>query len=194
MSVNEADVRPNEAEKEFLIVAYNHFYDIYTEILADSFWARDSWYRLSKIKDVLGVYAELLKYEPIKGVVENLRKTRPPMEAEISGVLLKFIRNVVFHFPFFEQWDDIWISRQVVNWNTEGQFIDRFIKKYEGQSQVKYRFWEEDRKEMTYLSINFPNTYSAGEKIFLKDMVSEKDGVKFLVILMRKILDTQVET
>ena len=46
---------------------------------------------------------------------------------------------------------------------------------------------------MPYLSINFPNNYSTGDKIFLKDILSEKEGVKFAVILMKKILNTQVE-
>jgi hypothetical protein len=45
---------------------------------------------------------------------------------------------------------------------------------------------------MTYLSINFPSTYG-DDKIYLKDIISEKDGVKFSFIMMRNILNTQVE-
>ena len=47
---------------------------------------------------------------------------------------------------------------------------------------------------MTYVSVNFPVNYDSGEKIFLKDILSEKGGVKFSLILMKKILDTQVES
>lgn len=43
--------RPNDAEKEFLTIAYNRFYDIFDEIMANSFWEKDTWYRFSKIKD-----------------------------------------------------------------------------------------------------------------------------------------------
>ena len=46
---------------------------------------------------------------------------------------------------------------------------------------------------MTYLSINFPGKYETEDKIYLKNIVSEKDGVKFSYILMRNILNTQVE-
>jgi len=46
---------------------------------------------------------------------------------------------------------------------------------------------------MTYLSINFPKEYENDTKIFLKDILSEKDGIKFSFILMKQILDTQVE-
>ena len=185
--------RPNDAEKEFLTLAYNRFYDIFDEISADSFWEKDQRYRLSSIKDIFGIYSELLGYEPLKWVIAHIKKIRPPMEAEIGSELFKFIRNTIAHFPFFDRWDDIWVNRQIINWNKAEQSIDKFLKKYEGRKQVKYRFWEAGKKRMTYLSINFPDNYSVREKIFLKDMLLEKEGVKFSIILMKKILDTQVE-
>ena len=185
------ELKPNVAEKEFLILAYNRFYDLFDEIIADSFWEKDPKYRFSRIKDIFGSYSELLNYEPLKWAIEHLKRIRPPMEAEIGGELLKVIRHIITHFPFFDRWDDIWIDKQIINWNKEKQTADKFFG--EGHKQVKYRFWEADKKRMTYLSINFPNNYTNGDKIFLKDVLSEKEGVKFSIILMRKILNTQVE-
>ena len=187
-------LRPNEAEKEFLILAYNRFYDLFDEIKDDQFWKQDEWYRFSKIKEIFAVYSELLNYEPIKWVVDWMKKGgRPPMEGVIGDDLFKFIRNVILHFPYFENWDSVWINKLLINWNKNGQSIDRFLKKYVGQKEVKYRFWESDKKRMTYLIIKFPIRYNKTEKVFLKDIVSEKDGVKFSIILMRGILNTQVE-
>lgn len=185
--------RPNEAEKEFLTLAYCRFYDIYKEVMSDSFWKKDPWYRLSMVKEAFGIYAELLKYEPIKWVIEYFKKARPPMEAEIGSELFRFIRNILAHMPFFKKWDDIWINKNTVNWHREGQFIDKFLIKYEEHKPVKYRFWETKKKRMSYLSINFPNDYSKGGKIFLKDILVEKEGIKFSLALMKQILDTQVE-
>ena len=116
------------------------------------------------------------------------------MESEIGSELFKFVRNVVSHFPFFTKWDDVWISKQIVNWYKDGQTIDKFIKKYLGKTEVKYRFWEADKKLMTYLSISFPKDYSDESKIYLKDIITEKEGVKFSFILMRQIINTQVES
>ena len=186
------ELRPNRAEKEFLTLAYNRFYDIYEEIISASFWEKDNWYRFCKIKDAFAIYAEMLNYTPIIRVIEYIKKNRPPMEAEIGGDLFKFIRNVIAHFPFFESWDDVWVSKNIINWYKEGQFIDKFLNKYKAHEPVKYRFWEYERKKMTYISINFPKEYADNEKILLKDILSEKDGVKFSVIFMKKILDTQV--
>lgn len=186
------NLRPTEAEKEFLNLAYNRFYDIFEEVMTDSFWKKRGNYRFSRIKDGFTVYAELLSYEPIQWVIEYLRKARPPMEAEIGGELFKFIRNVVSHFPFFDTWDEVWIKKSVINWNKDGQSIDKFLKKYSGKNVVKYRFWEPKKRKMTYLNINFPQKYEDG-LIHLKEILSEMEGVKFSFILMKQIIDTQVE-
>jgi len=187
------ELRLNNAEKEFMTLAYNRFYDIFKEIREDSFWKKEPWYRFSRIKEGFAVYSELLNYEPIKWVIEHIKKSRPPMEAEIGSRLFKFIRNVISHFPFYDCWDEVWINKQIINWHKEGQAIDGFLQKYSGHDVIKYRFWEQDKKKMTYLSINFPAEYKKETKIFLKDILSEKEGVIFSYILMKQILDTQVE-
>jgi len=185
-------LKPNRTELEFLTLAYNRFYDLYDEIMGDSFWIKSEWERFSKIKQAFDIYAEVLYYEPIKHIIEKLKTSRPPMESEIGSDLFKFVRNVISHFPYFNSWDSVLINKSIVNWNKEGLSIDKFLKKYEGHEQVKYRYWEEQKKRMTYLSICFPEKYSNGSKIFLKNIISEKEGVKFSFILMRKIMDTQV--
>ena len=100
----------------------------------------------------------------------------------------------MYHFPFFNCWEEVWINKSIINWHKENQFIDKFIKKYVGKPTVKYRFWEEEKKKMTYLSINFPELYENDNRIFLKDILSEKEGVKFSFILMRQVINTQVES
>jgi hypothetical protein len=190
--LSDQNLKPNEAEKLFLSLAYNRFYDLFEEVMNDGFWKLDAWQRFSKVSNGFSVYAELLNYEPLKYILKAMKTKRPPMEAEIGGELFKFVRNVLAHFPLFTTWDDVWINKTLINWNRKGQSIERFLKKYQGSSEVKYRFWEENKKQMTYLSITFPSTYS-DEKIYLKDIINEKDGVKFSFIMMRNILNTQVE-
>jgi hypothetical protein len=185
--------KPNKAELLFLNLAYNRFYDIYAEIMDDAFWERDPWYRFSKVKDGFCIYSELLNYEPLRWVLESLKTRRPPMEAEIAKELFKFVRNVITHFPFFDCWDDVYFNRSIVNWYKENQFIDKFMSKYSKHEAVKYRFWEADKKRMTYLSINFPSGYEEDNKVYLKDFLAEKEGVKFAFILMKQVLNSQVE-
>jgi len=185
------NLKPNEAEELFLTLSYNRFYDLFEEVMSDSFWDLGAWQRFSKVSHGFSVYAELLNYEPLRHVLKAMKTMRPPMEAEIGGELFKFVRNVLAHFPLFETWDEVWVNKTLINWNQQGQSIDRFIKKYQGKDEVKYRFWEQKKKQMTYLSINFPSTYG-DDKIYLKDIISEKNGVKFSFIMMSNILNTQV--
>ena len=183
------EFRPNKSEIEFLNLAYNKFYDIFDEVFRDDFWEKDPYYRFSKINTAFAIYAELLNYEPIKWVIDSIKENRPPMEGEIGSNLFKFIRNIFAHFPFYDSWDEVWINKSIVNWYKEGMSIDRFLKPYSGKNEVKYRIWDEKKREMTYLSISFPKTYD-DNKIYLKDILTEKDGVKFSLILMKKIIDT----
>lgn len=187
-------LRPNQMEIQFLTLAYNRFYDIFAEVIDDSFWDKDAWYRFSKVKDGFEVYSELLNYEPLRWVLDNMKITRPPMEAEIARELFKFIRNVITHFPFFDSWEDVWVNKALINWLGEGQSIDRFIRKYMGKEHVKYRFWEGQNKKMTYLRIHFPGHYADDTRIYLKDILSEKEGIKFSFILMKQVLNTQIES
>lgn len=160
----------------------------------DSFWRHQPVYRFAKIKDVFAIYAELLNYEPIKWTIEHVRTSRPPMEAEVASEVFKFVRNVFAHFPFFDTWEEVYVSHELVNWHVPGQSIDKFMTKYQGHDPVKYRYWQPDIKKMTYVSINFPDGYKEGGQIHLRDVISEREGVPFSMILMRQIIDTQIES
>jgi hypothetical protein len=54
--------------------------------------------------------------------------------------------------------------------------IDSLINTLE--KKKKYRFREEEKKVMTYMVIRFPPKYR-DNKLYLKDILNEKDGVKF---------------
>lgn len=187
------ELRPNKSEELFLNLAYNRFYDLFDEIMNDDFWQKDEGYRFSKVSNIFAVYAELLAYEPIRFVLEEGKTRRPPVESKIGGAMFRLVRNILAHFPLFEAWDDVWVSKDLVNWQNKGQAIDLFFEKYAGHKEVRYRFWEAKKKLMTYLSICFPEEYG-DKKIYLKDMIPEKDGVKFSIIMMWQILNTQVES
>lgn len=111
------NLKPNEAEELFLSLAYNRFYDLFEEVMSDSFWDLDARLRFPKVSHGFSVYAELLNYEPLKHVLDSMKTMRPPMEAEIGGEVFKFIRNLFVHFPLFATWDEVWINKTLVNWD-----------------------------------------------------------------------------
>lgn len=132
-----------------------------------------------------------MKYPPIQWVIKNQKR---PNFNDVGKDSFKFIRNVLLHFPYFDKWDDIWVKKSLITlYSNKPQFIDRFLTKYEFREEFKYRFWEQKYKRMTYMSINFPTEYSMNKKIFLKDISTEKDGIKFSLVFMYNVLETQVD-
>jgi len=188
------DLRLNKSELSFLNLGYNFFYDLYDEITEESFWKKDPYYRFSKIKDCFLIYSEILEYEPIGWFLEALKKLRPPMEAELAKEFFLFLRNLLIHFPFFNSWDDVYFDKQLINWSKPGKSIDQFLSCFVGHEQVKYRMWSPKSKTMTYVTINFPVSYDESSKIFLKDMMPEKEGLIFSLSLMKQVLNSQVES
>lgn len=186
------ELRPSEAEVIFLNLAYNKFYDIYEEVSNDTFWEKSPQYRFRKIKNAFEIYSEILNYEPIKWVIESIKEKSPSMEGELGSELFKCIRNMLAHFPFFDSWNEVWVNKSLVNWYKKGQTIDKFFVKYIGKEDIKYRIWDANNRQMSYVTISFPKEYNDNNKIYLNDILPEKEGIKFSFILMRRIIDTQV--
>lgn len=186
-------MKPTDKELHFLTLAYNAFYDLYDEALSESFWDQDAYHRLSKVRDAYSIYSELMEYEPLKEVLLMHEKMRPPSESMIAQRFFPFLRNLLLHFPLFTSWNEIWFDRKLVNWSKPGRSIDKFLQGHKGEPPIKYRMWNSQKKEFSYLTIRLPNVYDEDTKIFLKDILSEKDGIIFSFSLMKTLLDTQVE-
>ena len=191
------NIKPNEKERIALDLFYNRFYDLYEELSDNDFFKNKSSYRFYKIREIFSVYKELLGYEPIKYHIELIKKTRPPLEGIIVSDLFSFIRNLLLHFPVFDNWNDVYITKDLATWNKAGtihKFLEKSSKiKINDKGTIKYRIWEESKKLMTHISINFPEEYN-GNKIFLKDIVSEQEGIKLCISFMKEILDVQVDS
>jgi hypothetical protein len=185
--------RPTAEEIQFLNHAYNFFYDLYDEMKVEDFWNKDHYYRFSRVRDAFLVYSEVLEYEPVGWFLEALKKHRPPMEAELSKEFFQFVRNVLIHFPFFKSWDEVKVTKGLINWSKPGRTIDKFLTRYAGHSFVKYRIWIPKDKKFEYVTISFPAAYDEKAEIYLKDMMPEREGMIFSLTLMKTVLDSQVE-
>lgn len=192
------EVKPNNKELVALSLFYNRFYDLYEEISEEgNFIEKAPQIRFCKIKEIFSVYKELMSYEPIKFYLNHIKKNRPPLEGIIAEDLFSFVRNLLMHFPLFDTWDQVYVTKNLATWNKAGS-IDKFLSKctkikIDKNGAVKYRIWEKSKNKMTYIKINFPELYEENNPIYLKDVISEKDGVKFSISLMKQILDTQID-
>jgi len=185
--------KPNDSEFYFLNYAYNYFLDILEETKSEEFWRKDTYYRFNRIKDAFLVYSEILEYEPIGWFLQALKKFRPAMEAEMSKDFILFLRNLLIHFPFFRAWDEVKFNKELINWSKPGKSIDKFLASFTGKDPFKCRIWNPEDKTMTYVTINFPKTYD-GTDLYLKDVVSEREGIQFAMAVMYRVLASQVDS
>jgi hypothetical protein len=74
----------------------------------------------------------------------------------------------------------------------EGRSIDKFLRDYSGRDQVRLGIWEPTYKRMSYVNVTYPNAYDDETKIYLRDILTEREGVKLSFVLMKQIADTQV--
>lgn len=187
------NIYPTKYQLEFLTLAYDRFYDNFETVMKEEFWNKNSKSRFVTIRETFEIFSELLSYEPVKWSLTLLEQTRPKDESYLLKRYIPFIRNLLVHFPFFDSWNDVYFTKELVSWQGRSRSINRFINENMGREVIKYRLWEETPKIMTYLTISFPKDYIEKKKIYLKDLISEKEGVKFSLVLMKKILELQVE-
>jgi hypothetical protein len=183
--------KPNPAEQAFLSLGYNRFLNLYKEIESKPFWKQPPLYRFHRIRDIFAIYTELIQYEPLEHIL-GTKKALRPVEHDLGKLLFSFVRHLLAHFPLFESWDAVTIDQQLATWECKGQ-IHRFLTKFEGKPQVKYRFFDSVAKEMIYVTITFPTGYSQNHPILLSSILTEGEGVRFSIRLMLNILLHNVE-
>lgn len=188
---NDNLLKPNESELMFLQLAYNSFYDLYELYFS---WAElNEKQKYDIILKIYSIFSECLKYEPIKHYLSFLEKNRPEWDI-ISLKFFEIIRHIIIHFPFFNSWNEVYFNRKIILWSWNHSKIDKFFIQNEWKEQFKWRIWDNYNKKMDYwYTINFPKNYSKNENIYLKDLIDENLWVEFSLIMIKKVLDTQVE-
>lgn len=186
------NLKPTQGEAVFLQLSYNRFIDLFKEIESNDFWKESPLFRFSRLRDIFSVYAELTNYEPISHILKEMENSRI-VENELGKELFLTIRNVVSHFPFFDAWDDVKFTQELINWEGKSRTIDKFLKKFEGRDSIKYRMWHPDQEEFSHVVIRFPENYSKNEETWLKDVLPEKEGIRFSIRLMLRVLLQNVQ-
>lgn len=187
------NIKPNEKELIFLNLSYNRFYDLY-EKLESNKDKLSSEEKFSLLKNIFQIYNECLRYEPIQYFLRLLEKKRPPGEI-MSLKYFKVIRHILVHFPFFNKWNDMYITRSLIIWSKPNSQIDKFLLDNEGKDEYKWRIWDENKKEMKYgYTIKFPKDYSKNSKIFIKNLIDEDKGIEISLLMIKKVLESQIES
>lgn len=181
--------RVTKKEARFLNLGYNRFLSLSNRMLDKSFWDEGPEKRLMFVKEIILVYSELSKYQPIR---EHLESYNKPNYELVGKDFMGFLRNLLIHFPLFKAWEDIAFDRDLILSVEGSKGVDRFLNK-KHPADVKYRMWNKEEETMTYIEVNLNTPYNKGGKVRLSDIIPEKEGVLFLCLYMHTVLMSQVK-
>lgn len=98
---------------------------------------------------------------------------------ELKVKVFEVIRNILIHFPIFEKWDEVFLTKNLLKWNdSKGKTILRFFEKNEN-SEIEYIIYT---KEGDGFSPTHPIKMKIiplddNKPIFLKDMITEDEVI-----------------
>lgn len=180
---------PSAQEQRFLELGYNRFLDLFEFISNDKFWLKHKDDRLLVVKELISIYIELIKYEPLKFLLTTSKRQNIKL---VGKDFLNFLRNLLIHFPFYPNWDSIIFNRQLITSIEQSGGIDKFLL-MKHPLDIKYRIWNPKTKEMIYIEVNLQTEYEVGSEVSLSSIIPEKEGMVFLSSYMYSVLMSQVE-
>jgi hypothetical protein len=131
------------------------------------------------VKSIASLTSELLDSDEINDemikIAESSKVNGDNIKDKFDTFLM--IRNVINHFSIFESWDEIYVSKELLNWNNPKYSM---IKKYfKSEKNMSYRIylneggnWVEKKK----IDIKVPKL-EEDNKVYLKDIISLDDVI-----------------
>lgn len=141
------------------------------------------------VKHVSALVSELLSNSDTKAAFEKAA-SKSKVNGKNNEIWLEcfeVIRNILVHFPWFNSWDDIYITRSLLNWNNNSgkkQHIEKFFDKYANKTLEYTIYYYNGLKWVPgHKSILKVPQLCAYKKMYLKDIISMKDYVMSFYII-----------
>lgn len=137
--------------------------------------------KFSVIKELSPLITELLSKKEIRDKFVDLANSSKVKEnSEDNNIKFKafeIIRHIIIHFPFFDNWNDVFITNNLLSWNNKEHWA---IKKFFSKEAVfqyviytkNYDKWEPSR----HVKMNVKKLDDSNP-LYLKDVISEDDVI-----------------
>lgn len=132
------------------------------------------------LKDIAIISGELLDNKKNKDEFEKLLKSTvvDSRQYHEKSETFRMLRNLIAHFPIFEKWEDIFITKNMLRWNNKIGFIEGYFSKNSGR---KLEFSVYTRKDSFYnktkdFEIIVPELKES-KRTYLKDIISLENAM-----------------
>ena len=145
-------------------------------------WSEGEYFENRKftlIKSLASLTSEILEEDEINKKMIEIAKSSVENGDNIEDKFNTFrmIRNVINHFPIFDTWNEIYISKDLLSWNSpKNSQIEKFFKTEKCMSYKIYLNENDKWVKKKEICIRVP---CLGEynKIYLKDILSIDDVI-----------------
>lgn len=143
---------------------------------------------LDIIRRVSFLIDELLSDDNMKNTFEQALSHMENSKIKIS--VFSMIRNVLAHFPFYEEWNEIYLNEEIVNWNNpRGKSICKFFSEANAGKILSYdvyfRLSYSEEKIKHTINITIP---SIKDGFYMKDFIGLGD-LYFTFFLIDHLLE-----
>lgn len=145
---------------------------------------------LDIIRKVSFLIDELLSDDDMRNQFEKALIHMENSEIKIS--VFSMIRNVLAHFPFYEEWNEIYLNEEILNWNNaKGKSIYKFFSENNAGKILSYDVYfklsHSDKKIKHTINITIP---AIKDGFYMKDFISLGD-LYYTFFLIDHLLEKQ---
>jgi hypothetical protein len=156
----------------------NKFSNVY-----DLLYYMDSEEKFKVLKELSQLIKEFLSDDDINKKFIELANNSTVKENSTNNELkvkaFEVIRNILIHFPIFEKWDDVFLTKNLLNWsNSKSNTILNFFENNKN-SEIDYVIYtkEDDRFSPTHPIKMKILPLDDKKPVFLKDMITEDEVI-----------------
>jgi len=129
------------------------------------------------IKELSLLVSELLTDKKTKGeYIKRLKNSAyNSQDLEIKLETFTMFRNLLVHFPFFEKWEDVYITESLLLWNKNKSTILNYFEKHKSK-EIDYKIFMRQYGEWTQVhEVKFLVPIISNNKTFLSEFISIED-------------------
>ena len=129
---------------------------------------------MEKLRKISSLINELLEDDKLKDEFEKSIKSKADEAIKIK--FFNIIRHILVHFPIYESWDDIYLNKEIVQWNRckKGE-IEKFFSGDNVSRKFSYTVYAlraNSYEKSSTIDVEIP---SIEDGFYLKELISKRD-------------------
>lgn len=154
----------------------------------EKFFKKSKAMRFYIYKDLFALFSEIITHEEMKEAIKNIEENEYFKINPLIYETFSFIRNLVIHFPIFSFWDDVHFNRELINWNSYGKSIDKYLTNNQrliGWEIINHATGKVYRAVIDNMT---SGDYLSNETIYLKNIIDERSAIRLFSTVISEII------